>query len=272
MSDGAPAAERLFLGLRFVDGDAALAAALIAARPDDAPFAYVVTPNADHFVRLRRTPGLRAIYEQAEWRFLDSVAIAHAARLLGLRPPGVATGADVTALLLGSYLRPGDRLTVIGLDEAGAETLRRHHPTVILCHHRPPPCLAENAAGVAAAVAFAVAHPARFTLLAVGSPVQERLAAAIRATGAARGTGLCIGAAVEFWAGLTPRAPPVMRRLGLEWLYRLWREPQRLWRRYLVQDWVIIGMLLAARLARNTGEPEPAEGRRAVRWSWTRRV
>ncbi|WP_284946814.1 WecB/TagA/CpsF family glycosyltransferase [Acidisoma cladoniae] len=248
MSGIAPVAETLFLGLWFVDGDAAVAAALIAGRPDGAPFAYVVTPNADHFVRLRRTPGLRDRYDQAEWRFLDSVAIAHAARLLGLRPPRVATGADVNALVLSNYLRRDDRLTVIGLENAGAEALRRDHPTVVLSHHRPPFGLVGDAAGFAAAVAFAVAHPARFTLLAVGSPVQERLAAAIQATGAACGTGLCIGAAVEFWAGLTPRAPPALRRLGLEWLYRLWREPRRLWRRYLLRDWAIIALLLAARL------------------------
>jgi N-acetylglucosaminyldiphosphoundecaprenol N-acetyl-beta-D-mannosaminyltransferase len=43
-----------------------------------------------------------------------------------------------------------------------------------------------------------------------------------------------VGAAFDFHAGLVPQAPPWMGRGGLEWLYRLWREPQRLWRRYLL--------------------------------------
>ena len=44
---------------------------------------------------------------------------------------------------------------------------------------------------------------------------------------------LGVGAAFDIHAGLLPQAPPWMRRSGLEWLYRLGREPTRLWRRYL---------------------------------------
>ena len=41
-----------------------------------------------------------------------------------------------------------------------------------------------------------------------------------------------VGAAFDFHAGLVPQAPPWMQRHGLEWAYRLAREPRRLWRRY----------------------------------------
>jgi len=41
-----------------------------------------------------------------------------------------------------------------------------------------------------------------------------------------------VGAAFDFHAGLVRQAPPLMQRNGLEWVYRLWREPRRLWRRY----------------------------------------
>jgi exopolysaccharide biosynthesis WecB/TagA/CpsF family protein len=44
---------------------------------------------------------------------------------------------------------------------------------------------------------------------------------------------LAVGAAFDFHAGLVRQAPPVLQRAGLEWLYRLLREPARLWRRYL---------------------------------------
>ena len=117
---------------------------------------------------------------------------------------------------------------------------------VEVAHHHPPPRLAQDAQALAFAIRFAVDHPARFTLLAVGSPVQEQLAAAIQA-GGATGIGLCVGAALDFWTGRTPRAPPWLRRLGLEWLFRLWREPRRLGRRYLVDDWAVVRLLLVAR-------------------------
>ena len=235
-----------FLGLSFLEAEAAAMAERLAQRPPDAPFAYLVTPNADHFVRLRRSPNLYPLYEGAEWRCLDSVAVAHGARLLGLRAPVVATGADILAGILDRHLRPGDRMTIIGLDVAGVAVLRRRLPTVEVAHYQPPPRLSQEPQACARAVGFAVDHPARFTLLAVGSPVQEQLAAAIQARGAT-GIGLCVGAALDFWTGQTPRAPPWLRRLGLEWLFRLWREPRRLARRYLIDDWTVLRLLLVAR-------------------------
>ena len=44
---------------------------------------------------------------------------------------------------------------------------------------------------------------------------------------------MAVGAAFDFHAGTLPQAPAMMQGMGLEWLYRLWREPARLWRRYL---------------------------------------
>jgi N-acetylglucosaminyldiphosphoundecaprenol N-acetyl-beta-D-mannosaminyltransferase len=41
-----------------------------------------------------------------------------------------------------------------------------------------------------------------------------------------------VGAAFDFHAGIVPQAPPWMQRAGLEWCFRLAREPRRLWRRY----------------------------------------
>lgn len=45
---------------------------------------------------------------------------------------------------------------------------------------------------------------------------------------------IAVGAAFDFHAKIIPQAPPVMQKLGLEWLYRLIKEPRRLWKRYLL--------------------------------------
>ena len=71
-------------------------------------------------------------------------------------------------------------------------------------------------------------------LLAVGAPQQELLAHEMRASGRVRGTGLCIGAGIDFLVGAQSRAPRLVQRAHLEWAWRLAREPRRLWRRYLV--------------------------------------
>ena len=49
-----------------------------------------------------------------------------------------------------------------------------------------------------------------------------------------------VGAAFDFHAGLIPQAPSVMQKCGLEWFYRLYKEPRRLWRRYLKNNPVFI--------------------------------
>ena len=55
----------------------------------------------------------------------------------------------------------------------------------------------------------------------------------------------CVGAAFDFHAGRTSMAPAWMQRRGLEWFYRLCREPRRLWRRYLVTNTLFLKKLLS---------------------------
>jgi exopolysaccharide biosynthesis WecB/TagA/CpsF family protein len=73
---------------------------------------------------------------------------------------------------------------------------------------------------------------------------------------------IAVGAAFDFHAGLLPQAPPTLQRLGLEWSFRLWQEPRRLWRRYFLLNPLYVSLLLAqlARLRRfdTTGDtPKP---------------
>lgn len=59
---------------------------------------------------------------------------------------------------------------------------------------------------------------------------------------------MALGATLDFEGGRLRRAPPWMRRAGLEWAARLWQEPGRLWRRYLVDDLPFFWELLRQRL------------------------
>ena len=55
---------------------------------------------------------------------------------------------------------------------------------------------------------------------------------------------LAVGQAMDIQAGVKDRAPAIVRRLGLEWLYRLCQEPRRLWRRYLVYNSIFLYRLV----------------------------
>ncbi len=241
-----PACLRL-LGMDFACLDPLRAASWLARRPSDAPFGYVVTPNADHFVRLSRQPGFWPLYDRALLRLLDSRVIALVAGGLGLAVPPVAPGSDLTAQILRCHLQPGERITIIGLHPDYLPALVRRHSLAPPAHYRPPAGFEHDPVALRKAVGFALANPARFTFLAVGSPRQEILAAAIQATGRATGIGLCVGASLDFLAGAARRAPGWMQRAGLEWLYRLAGDPRRLAGRYLRDGPAILPLLLRER-------------------------
>lgn len=238
------------LGLRFADLDLAAASRVIADRPDGSPFGYVVTPNADHLVRLSRNPALLPLYQNALLCLLDSRVVGRAARALGLRTPAIVPGSDLTERILRLHVRPQERVCIIGLRDRHLASLVARCGLAPPAHFDPPIGFDRNVETMRQAVDFVLANPTRLILLAVGSPRQEQLAAAIHASGVATGTALCIGASLEFIAGAVPRAPRLMQRAGLEWMHRLASDPARLWRRYLKDSPPIFVLLLRERRRR----------------------
>jgi exopolysaccharide biosynthesis WecB/TagA/CpsF family protein len=226
-----------FLGVRFDCLEMSeVLEILTAVRPESA-YTFVVTPNVDHVVRLD-DPGQRSslgpIYEDADLSLCDSRVLKLLAKANGLRLP-LVPGSDLTERLFRQVIRPHDRITVVGGDAASIEVLKRMYPVVEFIHYMPPMGLRQNAAAREEAAAFVAAAKSRFTFLAVGSPQQEMIAAAVRQHPGATGTALCIGASLEFITGRERRAPVLMQRLSLEWAFRLLSDPRRMWRRYLVE-------------------------------------
>lgn len=87
-------------------------------------------------------------------------------------------------------------------------------------------------------IAFLEQHiqPGRFNLiiLAMGMPKQERIATRIKETLDGNGVIVCGGAIIDFQAGRFKRAPDWVQKCSLEWLYRLLKEPKRLFKRYVI--------------------------------------
>jgi len=116
-------------------------------------------------------------------------------------------GCDLTAALLRNHLSGGENITVVGLSARWLPTLIERTGITALAYYGPPAGFDREPDTMGAPVEFVLDFPARFVFLAVGSPRQEMLAAAIRATGRANGVGLCIGTSLEFISGGRPRAP-----------------------------------------------------------------
>ncbi|MBU6502231.1 MAG: WecB/TagA/CpsF family glycosyltransferase [Burkholderiales bacterium] len=87
---------------------------------------------------------------------------------------------------------------------------------------------------IAAYATLSVTHQPELIVLGMGMPRQEEVAAALRSALTHPCLIVCGGAIIDFLAGKTPRAPWYMRRIGMEWIFRLAMEPRRLFRRYVI--------------------------------------
>ncbi len=197
-----------------------------------------------------------AAFRDALSRFVvlnDGVGVDIASRVLaGRRFPENLNGTDFVPRFLRESRR---RLRVFllggrpGVAAAAAATLRRLAPQHDYVGAQHGYFDASETEAVKARIA---ASRADVLLVAMGNPAQEAwIDAHAAATGAKLAMG--VGALFDFLSGRTKRAPEAIRRLKLEWAFRLCLEPSRLWRRYVVGNPRFLGRVAAAALARNAG-------------------
>lgn len=240
----------VFLGVPIALLDADAAARMIAARPAELPFCFVVTPNAAHFTRLneRQDGTFCAAYARAWLCLLDGQLPRGLARLFfGLSLP-LAAGSDVTLRLLNEHIRPDDPITVIGGNPELIERLKQRFGLRRVAWQDPPMGLADRPDAMELCVDFIVANPARFVFICAGSPQSEYVALRVAERGTAVGCGLCVGSSLHFATGMVTRAPHLIRQAGLEWAYRLARNPLRHWRRVFVDSLPVLWTIARARM------------------------
>ena len=247
-----PSAE--FLGLSFCLLPQQQAVQLIIERCG-APYRYVVTPNAYDVVMAHEIAGLLPIYRGAWLSHCDSRILRALARLEGCSLPLVA-GSDLVVALLSALDAAAAsprrrRVLVVGPSPAAAAILRAIYPNVAIDVTTAPDGLAQDAAARLAVARACNERSWDILLLCVGGPAQQLIARQISELGRRAGVALCVGAAIDFVTGSRSRAPVWMRSVGLEWAYRLTREPRRLWRRYLIESPKIFRIFVADRRARD---------------------
>lgn len=231
-----------FLGLPFQAMPTREAARHIAAHAlGSEEFWYVVTPNVDHMVRLNREPDLRPIYEKSGLILNDSRILELLARWDNLDLPA-SPGADVVQRIFEKELDPDEPVVVIGCTASEITALKAKFGLSDVRWHDAPMGLRHNPDAIRKAAKFMAENPARFHFLCVGSPQQELVAIAAREHGGVQGVGLCCGASIDFLTGKSRRAPEWVRKYRLEWLHRLTSEPQRMFKRYLIDGPAIFGI------------------------------
>jgi len=195
-------------------------------------------------------PAYRQVLSRAAIVLNDGAGIALAARINGERFPANLNGSDFNPEILGLAARKSWPVFFLGagpgVAERAAAAMRERYPALQVAGCRDGYWAPTETPQVIETIR---ASGATVVMTAMGNPLQEMwLAEYLTATGARLGVG--VGAFFDFAAGEVARAPAWMNRWGVEWIFRLAQEPQRLWRRYVVGNPVFLGRVLKARLTR----------------------
>ena len=209
------------------------AVARIASLANGSEPGVVVTLGVEMVMAAQGDAAFRSVINGAALVTCDTIGLLLASRLRGGPLTERVTGVTlVDALARRSALHGDVRLYVLGGggDTAvrAAEELRRIHPGVTIAGARDGYFRDDESEAVAASIR---ASGANVLLAGLGSPKQELwLARHLAATGC--GAGIGVGGSFDVYAGNVVRAPALFQRAGLEWAYRLAKEPRR-WRRQL---------------------------------------
>ncbi len=203
-------------------------------------------------------PEFRRQVNGAELVTSDGMPLVWGLKLLGLKDAQRVYGPTLTPLLCAEAAGCGIRVGFLGGSEETLAALERRLlldlPDLdIVFSHAPPfrPATAEEDEALVSAIEDA---GVQILFIGLGCPKQERWMAEHRDR--LRCTSVGVGAAFDFIAGAVRQAPNWMQRAGLEWLFRLFTEPRRLWRRYLYHNprfvSAFVGQLCRERFARRT--------------------
>lgn len=185
---------------------------------------------------------------QAEFVLPDGSGVLLASKILRLPIRHNLNGTDLTPLICQAAADEGRSVFLLGarpgIGEAAATSLIERFPALRVAGVQHGYFAPEDSAEIVARINAAQPD---ILLVALGVPMQEiwitehfdELNVPVC---------LAVGALFDFLSNSVRRAPKLFRRMGLEWVYRLAREPRRLWRRYLLGNVSFLSRVFAARL------------------------
>ena len=216
------------LGIRFDDLTLEQAAEKGAAMLEEDRFHYVVTPNPEFILSAEKDEEFRRVINAADLVIPDGIGVIYSARILGTPLPERVPGIEFAGKMLEALNEKGGRLFLLGAkpgvaEKAGANIVEKF-PNIILCGTQDGYFKDEEDV----LLKVAAARP-DLMFVCLGAPKQEKwMARWGQHTGAKLAIGL--GGVLDVYAGNVERAPESWQKLGLEWAYRLKKEPQRITR------------------------------------------
>ncbi|MCQ2520822.1 MAG: VanZ family protein [Lachnospiraceae bacterium] len=201
---------------------------------------YIVTPNADHAVKLEKDKELLKVYEEAALIVPDGTPLLWTADSLGCPLKDRITGADLLPAVCERAAKQKKTLYFLGGEPGVGESAKRileakYQGLRVVGTYAPSYTFEEDANEVQKVLAKINKVKPDILVVSLGCPKQEKFIYNHRKQLQVH-IALPIGAALDFAAEKVKRAPLWMQKAGFEWLYRFLLEPGRLFRRYFIED------------------------------------
>lgn len=207
----------------------------------------IVTVNLDFLSIAERNDEFRELVNSSDLAVADGMPLIWLSRLRGQPLPERVTGVELVDACcdIAAESRQGVFLmgAAPGVAQAAAQRLQERHPDLRIVGTYSPPMGAMKRHDDEHLVRMIREAAPGFLFVALGAPRQDLwIRAHLEELNVPVTMG--VGCTLDLLAGVTNRAPSWMQAVGLEWAYRLVREPRRLWRRYLLNDLPLFGRLL----------------------------
>lgn len=224
----------------------------------------LVTPNVDQIVKLGRSANvdLRRFIQRAYWVLPDGQPIVSLSRLKYGRKNALLkrlTGSDLFPLLWKQLLLSSDSkvMFIVPSSEIGERLEKERINTTYLA---PPMFRLENQEETASILHEInqryLSFQPDYIFVGLGFPKQEVIAESIFRFAEDKGLKapkvLLLGASFEFYLGIKKRAPVFWQKLGLEFVHRLFSEPRRMFKRYIIDDSTFLGMAITELRRKNS--------------------
>ncbi|MGL4731220.1 MAG: WecB/TagA/CpsF family glycosyltransferase [Clostridium sp.] len=208
---------------------------------------YIVTPNVDHIVKLETDSEFREVYKDADLILTDGMPLLWISKFKGEQIKEKVSGSDLFPKVCELAAQKGYKIFLLGAAEGvantAAENLKSKYKGLnIVGTYSPSYGFEKNDNEINEIITKINDVKPDILAVGLGAPKQEKFIHKYKSKLQVP-VSLAIGASIDFEAGNIKRAPKWMQNSGLEWFYRLSKEPKRMFKRYLVDDLKVISII-----------------------------
>lgn len=204
----------------------------------------LITPNLDHLVKLQKDKEFYQCYQKAEWVVCDSKILWLFSKLLRKSVPETIPGSSFFTHFYEYHKDdPECKIFLLGaMDGVALKAQERINAkvgrSIVVGAFSPSFGFEKKPDENEQIYKMIEASGANVVLVGVGAPKQEKWIMTHKDKMPSVRIWMALGATIDFEAGKIKRAPKFMQKFAMEWLYRIWSEPKRMFKRYICDDLV----------------------------------